>query len=297
MPNPLPLQITGLGEILWDLLPSGPQLGGAPANFAYHAHVLGAQSQIISRIGQDSLATQTLTKLAQLGLNTNGIQIDPDLPTGTVTVKIDPNGQPQYSIHHPVAWDAIQATPSAQAIIQNSSAVCFGTLAQRDSRSRASLLNLIQSSPATALRILDVNLRQNDFSREIIHKSLQLANILKINDAELPVLAAMFELKGTPEDQLRQLAINYQLHCVALTRGAHGSLILTDAEIDNHPGIPTQIGDTIGAGDAFTAALTIGLLSKHSLNQINHNANTLASYVASQRGATPRLSAKLLTQL
>ncbi len=213
MPNPLPLQITGLGEILWDLLPSGPQLGGAPANFAYHAHVLGAQSHIISRIGQDPLATQTLTKLAQLGLNTTGIQIDPDLPTGTVAVKIDPNGQPQYSIHHPVAWDA------------------------------------------------------------------------------------MFELKGTPEDQLRQLAINYQLQCVALTRGAHGSLLLTDAEIDDHPGIPTQIGDTIGAGDAFTAALTIGLLSKHSLNQINHNANTLASYVASQRGATPRLPAKLLTQL
>lgn len=294
MTSSLPLQITGLGEILWDLLPSGPQLGGAPANFAYHAHALGAQSHIISRIGQDPLATQTLSKLAQLGLNTTGIQSDPNLPTGTVTVQIDPNGQPHYTIHQPVAWDAIQATPSAMEIVRHSNALCFGTLAQRDPRSKTSLQTLIQTASPSTLRILDVNLRQNDFSREIIHQSLQLANVLKINDAELPVLAAMFNLTGTPTKQLHYLASTYHLNCVALTRGAQGSLLLAQNEISNHPGLPTQVADTIGAGDAFTAALAIGLLSKDPLEIINQRANTLAAYVASQHGATPEVPENLL---
>jgi fructokinase len=288
--------MTGLGEILWDLTPSGPQLGGAPANFAYHTHALGAQSYIVSRIGQDPLATQTLTKLAQLGLNTTGIQSDPNLPTGTVTVQIDPRGQPHYTIHRPVAWDAIEATPSAKEIVRQSNAICFGTLAQRDPRSRTALLNLIQTSPPTTLRILDVNLRQKDFSREIIHQSLQLANVLKINDAELPVITAMFNLTGAPAKQLRNLASTYHLNCVALTRGAQGSLLLTQNEISDHPGLPTQVADTIGAGDAFTAALAIGLLSKDSLDKMSHRANTLAAYVASQHGATPILPPNLQHQ-
>src|SRR5688500_6563481 len=188
--------LIGLGEILWDLLPSGRQLGGAPANFAYHAKALGAAGTIISRVGADQNGMDILQRLRQLGLSTDLLQIDPDVPTGTVSVELEDDGQPRYIIHNNVAWDRIAATSESLSIAASADAICFGTLAQRSETSRASIHEILSQTKPEALRILDVNLRQSFYSAELIERSLRAANILKINDAELPILAALLGFIG-----------------------------------------------------------------------------------------------------
>ena len=302
----------GLGEILWDLLPSGKQLGGAPANFAYHAHALGAEARVVSRVGDDPLGREILDRLRALGLTTDGIGVDTNAPTGTVSVELAADGQPRFIIHENVAWDRLVADDASLAFAARADAVCFGSLAQRRKPSRSSIRALVAATPATALRVFDINLRQQFYSREIIETSLRLANVLKLNDQELPVLAAMFGLRGGVREQLAALAQQFGLRAVALTRGAHGSLFyavtpkvaasLRDANIygdrsrsdrttlgewSDHPGLAVKVADTIGAGDAFTAALTLGLLAGRPLDDINRHANEVAAYVCSQPGATP----------
>ena len=288
--------LIGLGEILWDLLPSGRQLGGAPANFAYHAKALGANGTIISRVGSDQNGADILKRLRQLGLSTDLLQIDPDVPTGTVSVELEDDGQPRYIIHENVAWDRLAAKKETLRAAANADAICFGTLAQRSEQSRTSIHEILAQTKPNALRILDVNLRQRFYSGELIERSLRAANTLKINDAELPVLAELLRLTGDVRSELAELADRYSLQLVALTRGAHGSLLLANGRWSEHPGVPANVADTIGAGDSFTAAMALGYLVGWDLDKINDHANRVAAFVASQSGATPGLPAELRQQ-
>ena len=281
--------IIGLGEVLWDLLPGGKQLGGAPCNFAFHAHALGADAKVITRVGADPLGREILGRLRELGLSTELVAVDPGRPTGTVSVEVSPDGQPQFTIHENVAWDYLEATTAARDAMSQCDAVCFGSLAQRNPNARAAIQSLVSATPAQALRIFDINLRQHFFSPEVIGSSLRLSNVLKINDQELPVVADMFGLKGDPALQMAQLAERFELSAMALTRGAKGSLLLSKGLFSEHVGSHVRVADCIGAGDAFTAALVMGLLTGCGLKEINERANRLAGYVCSQRGATPPL--------
>jgi len=281
--------VIGIGEILWDILPSGKQLGGAPANFAYHAHALGARSRLISRVGRDVLGTEILQRLQTLGLPVADIQVDPSAPTGTVTVELSADGQPRFTIHENVAWDHLALEKTALAVVAGADAVSFGTLAQRREPARTTIHALLAGVRPSALRILDINLRQNYFSRELIEQSLGLSNIVKFNDAELPVLADLLELHGSVRQQIEQLARQYSQRLVCLTRGAHGSLLYSGGQWADDPGQPVVVKDTVGAGDAFTAALAVGVLAGKPLDAVNRRANQVARYVCSCEGATPPL--------
>ncbi|MFZ2643657.1 MAG: carbohydrate kinase [Verrucomicrobiia bacterium] len=282
-----------VGEILWDLLPSGKQLGGAPANFAYHAHALGAEARVVSRVGGDAQGREILDRLRALRLPTDGVGVDASAPTGTVSVELATDGQPRFTIHENVAWDRIVADETSLAFAAQADVVCFGSLAQRSEPSRSSVRELVAATPAAALRVFDINLRQHFYSRDVVEESLRLANVLKLNDAELPVLAAMFGLGGGVRDQLAALAQRFALRTVALTRGARGSLLLAGDAWSEHSGLTVKVADSIGAGDAFTAALALGLLSGRQRDDINRHANEVAAYVCSQPGATPILPQSL----
>jgi len=286
-------RVVGIGELLWDLLPTGAQIGGAPANYSYHAGVLGANARTISRVGNDTLGRELLSQLTALDVSTGCVQVDESLPTGTVRVDIDAGGQPCFQITPGVAWDHLQVTPDALIAVSSADALCFGTLAQRDAVARESIRVLVAASPSEALRILDVNLRLQYFSPALIEESLLLATVLKVNDQELPQLAVMFGLTGSVHAQMVQLAERWQLRAVALTRGAQGSALLTEHGWSEHPGVRVTVVDTIGAGDAFTAAMTIGLLSGWALDDVNAQANRVAAFVASNTGGTPPLPVEI----
>jgi fructokinase len=281
-------KIVGVGEVLWDLLPDGRQTGGAPANFVCHARALGTDAQLVSRVGNDPLGHEILASLDAVNVNTECIAVDAQHSTGTVSVELE-DGQPRYLIHENVAWDFIEATPRAVAAVQAADAVCFGTLAQRSATSRSAILSLLAAVPPESLRILDVNLRLNYFSSRLINESLAFANVLKLNDTELPLLAAMLDLTGDERAQIRQLAERNQLHLVACTRGERGSLLYSEGTWSEHPGNNVEVKDTIGAGDSFTAATVLGLLGEWPLDRINTFANEVAAFVCSRSGATPRL--------
>ncbi len=286
-------RIVGIGEVLWDLLPSGAQLGGAPANFAYHAAALGADSFIVSRVGDDTLGHDIRERIAATGVHVETIQCCAVRPTGTVAVTVDALGQPQYDIRRDVAWDYVEADAAAHRAVGSADAICFGTLAQRGDVSRAAIRELVAASPSNSLRILDVNLRQQYYSRAIIEDSLALATVLKVNDAELPKLAEMFSLTGDVRSQIDQLADRWQLRAIAYTRGECGSVLRTAHEWSEHPGVVTTVVDTVGAGDSFTAAMTIGLLSGWALDDVNALANRVAAFVASSAGGMPPLPADI----
>lgn len=285
--------IVGLGEVLWDLLPAGTQLGGAPANFAYHAHALGAQAHVITRAGNDDYGREIMRRFYAMGLPDAGVQIDETAPTGTAKVVLSGNGLAHFIIQQNVAWDCIAATGEALAIAGAAHAICFGSLAQRCEPSRHAIQQLVAAVPADALRVFDINLRQQFYSRGVIEKSLHLATALKLNDDELPTVAAMLSLTGPPEKQIELLSQTFGLRLIALTRGANGSLLYqkdkNDARWSDCPSRPVKVVDTVGAGDSFTAALVLGLLSKMDLDEINNIANEVARYVCSQSGATPIL--------
>jgi len=286
------LRIVGIGEVLWDLLLTGPQLGGAPANFAYHAHALGVEAHVVTRVGSDDPGREILRRFRDMGLQHGAVQIDERAPTGTATVALSGNGLAHFTIQDNVAWDYLVADEKAITLASSADAICFGSLAQRSESSRNAIQKLVASSPAQALRVFDVNLRQRFYTREVIERSLQLANVLKLNNDELPTLAAMFNLIGSTENQMESLARIFGLKVVALTRGANGSLLyqdLEDTRWSDCVSVPVEVVDTVGAGDSFTAALVLGLLTKMHLDEINAVANAVARYVCSQAGATPEL--------
>lgn len=290
--HPQPI-VVGIGEILWDLLPTGKQLGGAITNFAYHASALGAQAFIASCIGDDPLGHEILARLDSLHISKEFLAIHPQLPTGTVEVRVDNQGIPDFIIHQDVAWDAIPTSPSLLSLAARADAVCFGTLAQRSIISRQTIRQFLAAVKKGCLRVFDINLRQTYFSRDVVEQSLATADVLKLNDQELPILGQLLNLKGTESDLIGQIMRHYPLRMIALTRGSQGSLLFTDHRRFEHPGYPTRVVDTVGAGDAFTAALTLGLLRKDDPARIHDHANRLASYVCSQPGATPHIPSKL----
>lgn len=279
------MKIVALGELLWDLFPTGPTLGGAPANFTLHAQGLGAEARLISRVGADSLGAEALRILRERGIPVDTIPVDADAPTGTVEVAVAADGQPTYRILEHVAWDRITVTPEARAAVANADALCFGTLAQRDPRSRAAIRELLSLAKPDGLRIFDVNLRTPFWTADVIAESLALCNVVKLNEDELAVVGL----------DLETLRARYDLKLVALTRGANGSVLLTAEQRSEHPGIPTTVRDTVGAGDSFAAALTVGLLAGEPLPTIHDRASRVAAYVCSQPGATPLLPAKFAT--
>jgi fructokinase len=291
--------ILAVGEILWDLLPSGKQLGGAPANFAYHAAQLGADARTISAVGADPLGSEILGRLRELQLDTNLISIDAKRPTGSVTVALGPQGQPTYTIHENVAWDFLPWTPEQLDVVRKADCICFGSLAQRSPVSRHTVHAIIDTTPRGAIRVFDINLRQHYYDAHVIESSLNLADVLKINDEELPVLGKLLALTNPiPQHLFKRFE---SLRLIALTRGGVGSVLYAhDGATDEHPGYPVPpayLVDTIGAGDAFTAAVAVGLLRKLPIPRINDAANRLASYVCTQRGATPIIPPDLLAHL
>lgn len=283
----MPFEIVAIGEVLWDLLPSGRQMGGAPANFACHARLLGARARLVSRVGNDDLGREVLGRLQDLGLPTDTISIDPSAPTGTVSVEMLPGGSHRFTIHTDVAWDNLAVEPVGLAAVERADAVCFGTLGQRCERARRATQQLLSAGRPEVWRIFDINFRQDFYSLPVIESSLAAANVLKINDEELPLLAGLLGLAGSPRDLLAALAERFALRLVALTRGSRGSLLYSQGALAEHPGIRVEVRDTIGAGDAFTAALAVGLLEGLPLDEINRRAVSVAAQVCSYSGALP----------
>jgi len=276
--------IVGIGEILWDMLPSGKALGGAPANFAYHASRLGGEGWAVSAVGDDALGREILDLVASKGLHSL-ISVT-DKPTGTVQVSLDKRGVPTYNIMEDVAWDNIPFTAEMEALAKRADAVCFGSLVQRMG-SRESVLRFVRSMRTNALKVFDINLRQHYYSKEVLEESLRLADILKINDEEIGNIASMFGLGGDDRDACRALIDGFGLRLVILTRGADGSEVITTDEV-----IPQGVGDvdvvdTVGAGDSFTAAFVVAYLQGDSLAEAQRLASETASYVCSRKGAMP----------
>lgn len=279
----------GLGEVLWDMLPDGKLLGGAPANVAFHTQNLGGKGIVVSSVGDDNSGKEILDKLNGLELETGFIHIDPDHTTGTVTVKLDQSGIPEYIIHKDVAWDHIPFTPDIKDLAQKADAVCFGTLAQRSETSRNTIINFLKSTKKECLRLCDINLRQSFYSQEIIEQSLQLSNMVKLNDDELITIADILSLNGKEDEILRSMIKKYDLNLIALTKGKDGSRILTEKEDSHFKEKVDKIADTIGAGDSFSATLLNGLLNEKPLKEIHRHAVQVAGYVCTQNGATPLL--------
>jgi fructokinase len=286
--------VIGIGEVLWDLLPSGPRIGGAPANFACHARAFGADAQVVSRVGSDGLGAGLLDHLAGLGLDLSGIAIDPLHPTGSVAVKIDADGQPAFTIEPDVAWDHLASDSRLDQLFTRADAVCFGTLAQRSPISAVTIRRLVALTGSETLRIFDVNLRQQHFSTATVVASMQLANVLKMNDSELPRIAGMLGISGTVRECLDALVSGFGLRLIAYTRGAEGSILYDGVEWCEHPGLAVEVRDTIGAGDSFTAAVTIGLLNRWPIARISQAASEVAAYVCSRTGAVPALPESIL---
>lgn len=286
-------RVIGIGEVLWDVLPSGPQLGGAPGNFACHARQLGAVGQVVSRVGNDPYGRQALSRFAAMGLDVSLMQVDEELPTGTAIVALDATGTPHFTITPGVAWDAVTLTEAALTAAREVSAICFGTLAQRTPAAATAIQQLVAATPVSALRIFDINLRQGFYSRELLEQGLNLVNVLKLNDAELAVLTPMFGLTGSVNERIVQLARQFELRCVALTRAENGSLLYQAGRWSELPGRKFVVADTVGAGDAFTAGLAMGLLHQLPLDDVHRNAADIANFVCSCPGATPTLPPQL----
>ena len=285
----LPENVVGFGEILWDIFPDGKQLGGAPANFVWHSHLLKANAYLVSAVGSDLLGEEIVQKAAQLGISQKYLFTVADKPTGTVEVRLDSKGCADYAIRKDVAWDYIPWISELKTLAGQADAVCFGSLCQRSAISRATIQMFLSNTRPRCLKIFDVNLRQSCFSKAIIRHSLLIANVLKLNDEELIALTELFGLSGSTLNKLKQLLDLFGLNCIALTRGAEGSMMITLKESSDLPGETIAVKDTVGAGDAFTAAIAIGILRNMPLKQTHYLASHIASYVCSQPGATPIL--------
>lgn len=283
--------IVGIGELLWDLLPDGKILGGAPVNFAYHASQLGAVGVAISSVGNDELGQEILDSVNQKGI-VNCISVN-NHPTGTVGVILK-DGKPDYTIYENVAWDFIELTPEAIQIIQQADAICFGTLAQRSPVSHNAIQKALKLVPENCLKVYDINLRQKYYSKELIQESLQVANVFKINDDEVELFKELFELQGSETEVCLKIKETYQLNYLALTKGDQGSYLFNNNEVSFIPTPVVKVEDTIGAGDSFTSAMVVGILNKQPLKEIHRKAVEISAFVCTQKGATPELPVEML---
>ncbi|MGD1062242.1 MAG: PfkB family carbohydrate kinase [Terracidiphilus sp.] len=295
--------ILGIGELLWDIVPDGMRLGGAPANFAVMAGRLGNHAAILSRIGRDDLGRQAIDRLDPMPVETGFLQVDPQHETGRVTVSFV-DGEPRYTIHEPAAWDFLELSDEWVGLAKRADAICFGSLAQRNQQARQTIQTLAAQASSSCIRVFDVNLRTPFYSAEVLEESLELATVVKMNDAEAPlvldllgmaiaeapgpgeVLSTTVYLRAAAERLLGEFP---SLQMVAATRGSRGSLLVTRDEWDEHPGFPVKVADGIGAGDAFTAAMTHYMLRGADLATLNEAGNRWGGWMASQSGAMPAL--------
>ncbi len=279
--------VVGMGEALWDVLPDGKKIGGAPANFAFHAGQAGMDSRVVSAVGNDALGEEALATLEGKGLNIEAVA-RVDFPTGVVNVSLGEQGIPQYDICEGVAWDNIPFTPALANLASQAQAVCWGSLAQRNEVSRKTIFSFLDAMPSdeARLKVFDINLRQQFYTLEIIEASCRRANVLKINDEELVLVSEMLRLgAGSPEVLCRSLMERYGLRILVLTCGANGSYVFTPVETSYRVTPKVQVADTVGAGDSFTATLVGELLRNTPVGVAHEHAVEVAAYVCTQQGA------------
>jgi fructokinase len=288
-------KVAGIGEVLWDQLPQGDVLGGAPANVAYHAGQLGAESYIISAVGKDDPGNEIISRLSAKGINLLISRVA--YPTGTVKVTLDSQGVPDFEITKDVAWDHIELTNESIKIAKQLDAVCFGSLAQRNDVSHHAIVRFLNLVPENALKIFDINLRQNFYDKQLIDESLKISNILKINDDELLIVSKLFEWKGDEEYICRKLLDNNGLKLLAYTCGTNGSYLYSADEKSFLKTPVVKVKDTIGAGDSFTAALMVSLLNGNTLSQCHALAVDISAFVCENDGAMPEYIKELRNRI
>lgn len=282
--------VVGMGEALWDVLPEGKKIGGAPANFAYHVSQFGLPSCVVSAIGDDALGKEIIENFTSKGLDQLIAEVP--YPTGTVQVEIDQTGIPLYDIKENVAWDNIPYTEHLDALAKRTKAVCFGSLAQRNVVSRETINHFLDTMPKDddSLIVFDVNLRQGFYNKEILCKSMQNCNILKINDEELITVSRMFGYPGIDlQDKCWILLGKYNLKMLILTCGINGSYVFTPGNVSFQPTPKVEVADTVGAGDSFTAAFIASILKGKSVTEAHTIAVKTSAFVCTQKGAMPIL--------
>lgn len=288
--------VVGMGETLWDVLPEGKKIGGAPANFAYHVSQFGLPSCVVSAIGDDALGKEIIENFTSKGLDQLIAEVP--YPTGTVQVEIDQTGIPLYDIKENVAWDNIPYTEHLDALAKRTKAVCFGSLAQRNVVSRETINHFLDTMPKDddSLIVFDVNLRQGFYNKEILCKSMQNCNILKINDEELITVSRMFGYPGIDlQDKCWILLGKYNLKMLILTCGINGSYVFTPGNVSFQPTPKVEVADTVGAGDSFTAAFIASILKGKSVTEAHTIAVKTSAYVCTQKGAMPILPPEYTT--
>lgn len=282
--------VVGMGEALWDVLPEGKKIGGAPANFAYHVSQFGLPSGVVSAVGEDNLGHEIIENFTSKGLN-HKIATVP-YPTGTVLVELDADGVPQYDIKENVAWDNIPFTEDLENLAKNTKAVCFGSLAQRNIVSRETIKRFLNTMPKKddTLVVFDVNLRQGFYTKEILTESMERCNILKINDEELVTVSRMFGYPGIDlQDKCWILLGKYNLKMLILTCGINGSYVFTPGNVSFQPTPVVEVADTVGAGDSFTAAFIASILKGKDVNEAHRRAVETSAFVCTKNGAMPIL--------
>lgn len=289
--------VVGIGEVLWDVLPEGKKLGGAPANFAYHVSQFGLKSRVVSAIGNDKLGAEIERDFSEKGLE--GIIEKVAYPTGTVQVSLDDNGVPNYTIKENVAWDNIPFTTALKELAQHTCAVSYGSLAQRNIVSRETIHAFLDAMPkGGAYKIFDINLRQNFYTKDIICESLERCNVLKINDEELVAVSRLFGYPGIDlQDKCWILLAKYDLKMLILTCGVNGSYVFTPGHVSFVETPKVAVADTVGAGDSFTAAFVSAILRGLSVSEAHKLAVNVSAYVCTQNGAMPILPDNFITKL
>ena len=291
-------RVVGMGEALWDMLPEGRKLGGAPANFAYHVSQFGLDSRVVSAVGNDELGNEILANFAEKQLECQIEKVA--YPTGTVLVTLDEKGVPCYEIKEGVAWDNIPYTLALENLAKQTRAVCFGSLAQRNAVSRETINRFIDEMPQdeNVLKIFDINLRQHFYSKELIEASLKKSNVLKINDEELVVVGEMFGFADIDfQDKCWILLAKYNLKMLILTCGTEGSYVFTPGEVSFLETPQVQVADTVGAGDSFTGAFVAAILNGQTVKDAHRLAVDVSAFVCTQNGAMPELSEELKNRL
>ncbi len=280
--------VVGLGEVLWDMLPEGRKIGGAPVNFAYHAGQFGIDTMAVSAIGNDKLGEDTIAEMN--GKHLNHIFPSVPYPTGSVQVSLDEKGVPAYDIKENVAWDNIPFTNEIESVARSCRAVCFGSLAQRNAVSRNTIRKFIESTPSGCIRIFDINLRQNFYTSNVIRDSLELCNILKINDEEIMLVSRMFNYDSSNiENVCRTIMEDFSLEMVILTCGTKGSYIFTKGGVSFMPTPKVNVADTVGAGDSFTGSFCAAILRGQTVAEAHKKAVEVSAYVCTQNGAMPEI--------
>lgn len=286
-------KVIGIGEVVWDVFPSGKRLGGAPVNFSFFAKEFGADAYPVSAVGSDELGDETMEALAVTGLNLDFIERNA-LPTSRVLVTTDAQGVPQYEIVEGVAWDAMSYGARTSALVKDADVICWGSLAQRSPQSRKSIMEMVAAAPASCLKVFDINLRQHYFSEEIVAGSLKHADILKLNEDELPVVSSMFSFEGNPQERIAELIRRFSLRGVIYTQGAACSEVYGAGGLLSHLPTPrVDVVDTVGAGDSFTATYIMARQNGESVAAAHKLAVEVSAFVCTRSGAINALPDRL----